>query len=145
MLAALKETQPTAIFLIRIIGVDGNDPSHPSSSYLPPTLQQSWFSNECLNYTEERAISKTPGTLRSRPTSEKMRLRVALTSPRQQQPMKSPMMPGRLPMIGNAIAKPTSMFAWNHATCAIPQITPETKEGMMSCRGMWLFFPLTVM
>ena len=96
----------------------------------------------CSAQREDNAISRTPGTLRKRPNEAKIRLRRVLTSPRKQKPTKSPMMPGRLPMIGKAMAKPKLMFAWNHATCAIPQITPETNEGRMSWRGIWLCFLL---
>ena len=77
---------------------------------------------------QDNAMRRTPGTLRMRPNKAKILLRRVLTSPRKQKPIKSPMMPGRLPMIGKAMAKPKLMLAWNHATCAIPQITPETKR-----------------
>ncbi len=94
----------------------------------------------CSAQRQDNAISTTPGTLRKRPNEAKIRLRRVLTSPRQQKPTKSPMMPGRLAMIGKAMEKPKLMFAWNHVTCAIPQITPETKEGKMSWHGIWLCF-----
>ena len=89
---------------------------------------------------QDNAMRRTPGTLRMRPNKAKILLRRVLTSPRKQKPIKSPMMPGRLPMIGKAMVKPKSMLAWNHATCAIAQITPETNEGRTSWRGIWLCF-----
>ena len=89
---------------------------------------------------QDNAMRRTPGTLRMRPNKAKILLRRVLISPRKQKPIKSPMMPGRLPMIGKAMVKPKSMLAWNHATCAIAQITPETNEGRTSWRGMWLCF-----
>ena len=88
----------------------------------------------------DNATRRTPGTLRMRPNKAKILLWRVLTSPRKQKPIKSPMKPGRLPMIGKAMAKPKLMLAWNHATCAIPQITPETNEGRTSWRGIWLCF-----
>ena len=96
----------------------------------------------CSAQREDNAIRRTPGTLRKRPNKAKIRLRRVLTSPRKQKPTKSPNMPGRLPMIGKAMSKPKLTFAWNHATCAIPQITPETNEGRMSWHGIWLCFLL---
>ena len=88
----------------------------------------------------DNAMRRTPGTLRMRPNKAKILLWRVLTSPRQQKPIKSPMKPERLAMIGKAMAKPKLMLAWNHATCAIPQITPETNEGRTSWRGIWLCF-----